>query len=291
MGAVSRRLDDGRLHLQHGPIDLIVELFGAEVEVQAGYVQAERCFAPILAGLVGELALLRRPLGEPYPLPRDPIARAMVAAAWPHRAVFVTPMAAVAGAVADAVMAAAWRGRELRRGYVNNGGDIAFALMPGEGIEGGIVERVDKPALDARVRIEAEQPVRGLATSGWRGRSQSLGIADAVTVLASSAAAADVAATLIANAVTADHPAIRREPANTLDPDSDLGDRSVTVAVGELPAPVVRAALAAGLEQSRAMRAAGLIEAAYLSLAGNVATEGPAVQAGPSQKLGSRHGR
>ena len=51
--------------------------------------------------------------------------------------------------------------------------------------------------------------MRGIATSGWRGRSFSLGIADAVTVLAATAAEADAAATVIANAVDLPgHPAI-----------------------------------------------------------------------------------
>ena len=66
--------------------------------------------------------------------------------------------------------------------------------------------------------------MRGIATSGWRGRSFSLGIADAVTVLADRAAAADAAATIIANAVDLPgHPAIVRVPACELAPDSDLG--------------------------------------------------------------------
>ena len=68
--------------------------------------------------------------------------------------------------------------------------------------------------------------MRGVATSGWRGRSFSLGIADAVTVLAATAAAADAAATIIANAVDLPgHPAIARRPASELEDDSDLGDR------------------------------------------------------------------
>jgi ApbE superfamily uncharacterized protein (UPF0280 family) len=67
-----------------------------------------------------------------------------------------------------------------------------------------------------------------VATSGWRckgkgGRSFSFGIADAVTVLAGSAAAADAAATVIANAVDLPgHGAITRRPASAIDPDSDL---------------------------------------------------------------------
>ena len=108
--------------------------------------------------------------------------------------------------------------------------------------------------------------MRGIATSGWRGRSRSFGIADSVTVLAGDAAAADVAATLIANEVTVDHPAIRRRPASELDDDSDLGNRPVTVAVGELPAAAVAKALDRGARAARSMRRAGHIAAAMVVL-------------------------
>ncbi len=93
------------------------------------------------------------------------------------------------------------------------------------------------PGLLGRAAIRAGDGIRGIATSGWRGRSHSLGIADAVTVLAATASAADAAATIIANAVDLPgHPAIARRPARALSPDSDLGTRLVTVGVGALPA-------------------------------------------------------
>ena len=92
-------------------------------------------------------------------------------------------------------------GRRLARAYVNNGGDIALHLGPGETFSIGMVDRPDRPSLIGRAAIGAADHVRGVATSGWRGRSFSLGVADAVTVLAASAALADAAATLIANAV------------------------------------------------------------------------------------------
>ena len=58
-----------------------------------------------------------------------------------------------------------------------------------------------------------------------------------VTVLADTAACADVAATLIANAVDLPgHGAITRAPARTLFPDSDLGAIPVTTDVGALSA-------------------------------------------------------
>ena len=271
------RLSDGRLHLQHGPIDCIVEAWGEAVEVEAAYTQARRRFQDILPALVSELPLLRTPLGAAHPLAHGPVARRMVAAAWPHRASFLTPMIAVAGAVADELLAAMVAGCHLHKAYVNDGGDIALHLDGYAEFDAGIVTDPDAPALDARIRIGAHHPARGIATSGWRGRSQSLGIADAATVLAANAAAADSAATLIANAVNADHPAIRRLPARALKEDSDLGERMVTVSVPPLPRATIGEALERGLAEAQRMRAAGLIAEAFLSLQGvSLTTRGAA---------------
>ena len=100
---------------------------------------------------------------------------------------FITPMAAVAGSVADEMLAAMLAGRRLDKAYVNNGGDIAIHLAPGTTHD---ARRSPAPAtaLPTALLIRADDPVRGIATSGWRGRSFSLGIADAVTVLAATAA-------------------------------------------------------------------------------------------------------
>ncbi|MBV8393571.1 MAG: UPF0280 family protein [Alphaproteobacteria bacterium] len=258
------RLADGRLHLQHGPIDLIVEAFGAAEEVERAYTQAAARFDNILPTLVRELRLLRQPVGEVHPLLQGPVARRMAEAVWPHRAVFITPMAAVAGSVADEMLQAMLAGRTLDKAYVNNGGDIAFPLAAGHSVRAGIFAE----ALDGAVTLTHDRPVRGIATSGRGGRSFSLGIADSATVLAATAAMADAAATLIANAVNIDHPAIERRPARDLDPDSDLGDLPVTVAVGALPLEAIERALDRGLAEARRLRLSGLIDSAALSLAG-----------------------
>ena len=137
----------------------------------------------------------------------------------------------------------------------------------------GLVPVPDRPALVGKTTIRADDAVRGVATSGRHGRSYSLGIADAVTVLADSAARADAAATLIANAVDLPgHPAIRRVPARDLDPDSDLGARPVTTEVGALTRDEVAHALESGVEEAERMRADGLIVAAVLCLDDQVAT-------------------
>lgn len=262
------RLPDRRLHLQQGPIDCIVEAWGDAGEIEAAYAQAARCFDGILTTLVAELNVLRASVCGDRPLVRGPVAGRMVAAVWPHREVFVTPMAAVAGSVADELLAALVAGRRLDRAYVNDGGDIALHLGRGTSFSVGIAADPALAACTGRMSIDWRDPVRGIATSGWRGRSQSLGIADAVTVLAANAAAADAAATLIANAVNVEHPAIRRRPAREVKEDSDLGLRPVTVEVGALPDDAVDAALDAGLACARSMRGRGLIEAACLTLSG-----------------------
>jgi ApbE superfamily uncharacterized protein (UPF0280 family) len=269
-------LPDGRrLHLHHGPIVIVAEAFGEPSERALAYRQAATRFATILDELVAELALLRQPVAGPAPPPlTGAVARRMAAAVWPHRARFITPMAAVAGAIAEEVLAALIAGRRLRKAYVNDGGDIAWFLTPGESLRAGVVADQDAPALDGRVALCYQLPVRGLATSGWRGRSCSLGIADAVTVLAPEAAAADAAATMIANAVDCDHPTIRRMRACHLRDDTDLGDLLVTVAVGALPDRAIEQALTRGAAHAEALRRAGLITAASLMLAGRVTTVG-----------------
>lgn len=262
--ATAALLPDGRLHLHHGPIDIVAEAFGAPPAIRAAHARAAARFAGILDDLVAELPALRSQSAEVA----GTVARRMAAAVAPFRPAFITPMAAVAGAVADEVLAAL-AGPGISRAYANNGGDIALWLGPGESLTCALAAS----PLD-RVTVRAADPVRGIATSGWRGRSFSLGIADAVTVLARTAAMADAAATMLANAVDLGHPGIQRRPARDVQCDSDLGDRLVTVAVPQL-APDERAeALAAGLQAAEAFRARGLIEGAALFLQGEMQATG-----------------
>jgi ApbE superfamily uncharacterized protein (UPF0280 family) len=206
----------------------------------------------------------------------------MVAAVWPHRRVFITPMAAVAGAVAEEVLEAMVAGRRLARAYVNNGGDIALHLASGVSFKIGVAGSDFDAAIDGVATIAAASTVRGIATSGWGGRSLSLGIADAATVLARSAAAADAAATLVANACNVDHPDIRRRPARDVVDDSDLGDLPATVAVGKLPEAAISTALDSGMAEAERSRRAGLIEAAMLVLQGRTRVIGSLVLSGPA---------
>jgi len=365
--------DSRRLHMNHGPIDLIVEAWGETREVRLAYEQAAARFETILHELVAELVQLRcpvkylpPPLTPPHkgravayelttpssgrfattfsprgeersaeissllspwgegrrakrrrgegdiraicdcPAPHkgeggvsvsespSPLwggargggslacengftsstARRMAAAVTPFAPTFITPMAAVAGAVADEMLAALRAGRDLRKAYVNDGGDITLLVTPGEQLAVGI----GGTGGGERFEVTHDMPVRGVATSGWRGRSHSLGIADAVTVLAASGAAADAAATIIANDVDLPgHPAIARAPAHVLQPDSDLGARLVTTGVGALRDDEIARALDNGLATAQRLMDRGLIFGAALFLGGDVRMVGPLV--------------
>jgi uncharacterized protein len=262
--------DRRRLHLQDGPIDLIVEAWGSEANIRAAYNAAARRFTGLLDMLCEELPELRKAADPASCGLRGKIARRMHAAVAPYAAdQFITPMAAVAGAVAEEILGAMMEAASLDRAYVNNGGDIALHLGEGEHFTVGLVDRPDQPGLMRTTIIEADDPTRGIATSGRHGRSFSLGIADAVTVLARTAAQADAAATIIANAVDLPgHPAILRCPAHDLQPDSDLGARLITRDVGDLSRYEIEEALEAAADSARALLARGLIESAALRLHG-----------------------
>ncbi len=245
-GPIAARFADGRLHLQHGPIDLIIEAFsGNPREITMAYEQASMRFSGLLASLTMELPKLRARVTNELPIFADPVAQRMARAVWPYREKFITPMAAVAGAVADEILRALVANRNLTRAYVNNGGDIALHLAPNEEFEIGIAG-IEDGTLKGQFTVRAQDNIRGIATSGWRGRSFSFGIADSVTVLARSAAAADAAATMIANAVNVAHPGIERVPARDIQAESDLGSLLVTRDVPILESKSVCYALDAG---------------------------------------------
>jgi ApbE superfamily uncharacterized protein (UPF0280 family) len=274
-GAARARLGNDRWHFQHGPIDLIIDVDADTAPCEQAMASCWEDFQQILPALVAELAVLRRPAVE-RPTVRGLVAKRMVDACAPFADErFITPMAAVAGAVADELIGSFERSG-VRRAFINNGGDIALHLAPGTNYRVGIWSQLERlvqgdgaaKPLDGIFVIDSSTPVRGVATSGWRGRSFSLGIADSVTVLARDAAAADAAATLIANAVNCDFDGIVRAPADQLKDDSDLGKLLVTVDVPALPATAKNEALLRGRAEAERWRERGLIYAAAMFLQG-----------------------
>jgi len=285
-----------RLHLQDGPIDLIVEAHRNEANLRAAYEAAARRFTGLLDQLCDELPLLRKAADPKHCALQGTVARRMHAAVAPFAAEhFITPMAAVAGSVAEEILGAMLDEASLDRAYVNNGGDIALHLADGEQFSVGLIDRPDEFGMMRTMIVRSSDPTRGVATSGRHGRSFSLGIADAVTVLARTASQADAAATIIANAVDLPgHPAVVRCPAEELQPDSDLGARLVTRDVGHLEEFEIASALEAGADKARTLLGSGLIDGAALHLQGQtrvIALRGfsPSVRrAAPSREIESQ---
>lgn len=265
--AAARMLPDGkRLHFHHGPIDLIILAEGRDS--QSAFNSAWSRFQVVLTELMQELSLLYTNWADISTRPKGSIAQRMYDSVAPHGGdAFITPMAAVAGSVAEEILDCMIQKRALDRAIVNNGGDIAFHLKNGESCSATLADLEGHRRGD--LEVTSEMPIRGIATSGRGGRSHSFGIADSVTVLAKTAAAADAAATLIANAVDLpEHPAISRCPARQLQDDSDLGHRPVVTDCGNLLKEETEKALEAGIEVATGMRERGLIEAAILFLNG-----------------------
>jgi len=285
--AQAKLLPDGqRLHLSDGPIDIVLEAFGDVVDIRAAYDAAVSRFASVLDELCAELPALRCEVSDDACVLKGSIAQRMMVAVRPYaQEHFITPMAAVAGAVAEEILLAMTCAANLQRAYVNDGGDIALHIVPGEHFMIGMVDYRSLDESDRRrtamfgtMVLDAAMPVRGIATSGWRGRSFSLGIADAVTVLAPMAAMADAAATIIANAVNLPgHPAVRRVPARELDPKSDLLDLPVTTHVGHLKGQEIASALDGGVAMAETLKEKQLIHSAALHLCGEtrIVTQGP----------------
>jgi hypothetical protein len=272
--AVAAFLSDGRLHLQHGPIDLIIEANGDAKEISIAYDAMAKRFETVLDELVLELKSLRQEVSVADNA-KSPIAKRMIIAALKFNDEFVTPMAAVAGSVADEIVEIGWTSSSLKKLYVNNGGDIAFRVGSGEQVVVGVTKSVIDPTLIGRLHFSANSNVHGVATSGFGGRSRTFGIADAVTVVSSCAAAADVAATLIANHVSlGDHPQVKVIAANLIDESSDLGDRLVTSSVGNLTKQEIETALDKGEHRANELYAKQLISGAFLALRGSVRSVG-----------------
>lgn len=273
MGHSARLLPDGkRLHLQHGPIDLVI---GADGDRAVAFAAARARFATVLQEIVAELPDLRRPLSPACLAPRGPIPLRMhVAASQFYTSGYLTRMAAVAGAVADEVLQAMTQSTDLQRAYVNNGGDIAIHLTEGQSFTTAMADHGGRDL--GRITLTSQDGIGGIATSGRHGRSLSRGIADSVTVLAPSAALADVAATLIANAVDLPrHPSIVRHRACDLVEDSDLGTLRVVTGCPALSDTDREKALATGVKRAMHYVRQGSIHGAALFLQGRaVSTSG-----------------
>ncbi len=177
-----------------------------------------------------------------------------------------TPLAAVAGAASD--MVADYVARlGATKIVVNNGGDIAIRLREGDTATVGLRLNLRRPQYDHVTEVDRDC---GICTSGFGGRSFTLGVADGVAVLAHQAAIADAAATFLGNRTAVNSPEVKRVPAESIYPDTDLLGVEVTHSVGALSKGEIAMAIAMGKCEALRLIEGNLIFGAVISVKDHV---------------------
>lgn len=261
-------LPGGRAVLaEHGPLRLVIQAFSGEKPEIKFATEAAYYGFECLARVAGEMPLLR----QRHPLilgtGHDEIASTMIENVRRIGDEDLTPMAAVAGTIADFVADYLFRDK-ITRVIVDNGGDIAIRLQPGEVVRVGFRPVITSQEISHLIQIDARKLTWGVNTSGLGGRSLTRGIASGVTAFAETSSRADAAATAIANSCFAGDDNIQQVPANTLDPNTDLGDTLVTLNAVGISSKTEGKALGNGLLKAEQLVRRGAIRGAVIAVGG-----------------------
>jgi uncharacterized protein len=258
--------ESGVITLDYGPMQMTIQAGRNGQPLQPAAADGAKYAASLLDSLARVKHIARKPQSEfvnceysGYP----EVLQKMITAVRQSGDVTLTPLAAVAGTIADMVADYVVAAAEATKVIVNNGGDIALRLSGHETVTVGVAPVIGSSYTHV-LRITANDGVGGIATSGLGGRSFTKGIATAVTVAAPRAAMADACATAVANAVYTPHPTIKLEFAKNIDPDSDIGEHQVVCGVDDLPPEVVEKALLHGYQAGLTFYHSGHISGAAL---------------------------
>jgi len=258
-------IDDESVLAECGPMRLVIRAWkGNEPQIDLVRQAAAESFT-YLERIARFRSELSRPFLDIKVQPQDDLAKEMLYSVEIIGDGDLTPMAAVAGTIADAV--ANWLfEREATKVIVDNGGDIAVRLAEGESVTVGVRPRVTSRHISHVITLDSGRSAWGVTTSGMGGRSLTRGIASAVTVLSTKASVADAAATAIANACFVIDDRIIQLPAEKIDPTSDLKDIPVTTEVGPLSSEKILAAINSARQKADDFSQKGIIDGAFIAL-------------------------
>jgi ApbE superfamily uncharacterized protein (UPF0280 family) len=258
-------IDNESVVAECGPMRLVIRAWNKkQPQIMLARRAAEESFS-YLERIARCRMLLSRPIPEITDLPKDELALGMIASTRAIGDEDLTPMAAVAGTIADAV--ANWLfEREATRVIVDNGGDIAVRLAEGETVTVGVRPQVTSPSVSQVIHLDSGRSTWGVTTSGMGGRSFTRGIASAVTVLAADASTADAAATAVANACFVKDKGIIQLPAESIDPNSDLAGINVTTEVAPLSPDEISIALNTARRKAEYLSQKDVIIGAFITL-------------------------
>jgi len=258
-------IDEESVLVECGPMRLVIRAWNKkQPQITLARRAAEKSIL-YLERIARCRTALSRPVAEIMELPEDELALEMIASVRAVGDKDLTPMAAVAGTIADAV--ANWLfEREATKVIVDNGGDIAVRIAAGESVTVGVRPRVDSEHISHVIKLDSGRSAWGVATSGVGGRSLTRGIASAVTVLANNASVADAAATAVANACFVEDKGIVQVPAEKIDPNSDLAGIYVTAEVGPLSSGKISIALSTARRKAEYLSQKDVIMGALIAL-------------------------
>lgn len=263
-------LQGGHVMAECGPMRLVITASVGKVpQPEMGMRAAEESFL-----YLERIARLRHLLGRGVPNNSqaidDLLAKEMVRSVMSTGDKDLTPMAAVAGTIADAVADFLYE-RGMTKVIVNNGGDVSVRLRGGEPVRVGIRPVVREEACSHVVQLDSERSSWGIASSGLGGRSFTRGVASAVTIMAETASIADAAATAIANASFIEDEHVIQRPAEEIDPDTDIPGIPVTVSVGPLSKEKKSRALSSAMEKTANLVRKQIILGAFVAVDGEFA--------------------
>lgn len=224
-------IEDGVVLVSSGPLHMTIKASqrgipltglarsGADFALEILRQQAE--YLPVIKQRVASLSVDR---GYPE------VVNLMISSCQRINDPLLTPLAAVAGAASDMVAdyIANYNATKI---VVDNGGDIAIRIKGDESVKVGLRLNLARPEFNYTLLVDRDC---GICTSGFGGRSFTLGVADGVAVLAQKAAVADAATTFLANRTTVNSPEIKRATAESIYPETDIPGLKVTQSIGVL---------------------------------------------------------
>ncbi|MDH5695594.1 MAG: UPF0280 family protein [Dehalococcoidia bacterium] len=260
-------LKEGLALVDSGPLHATIMVSRRERPLSEVAIEGGRYALKILEQLAAFLPVIRRKSVTLRPESDYPeVVREMILATQAVEASDFTPLAAVAGTTADMVADYLLK-TDATRIVVDNGGDISIRLREGEEIKVGLCLDLSRREIDYALPVEDDC---GICTSGIGGRSFTLGVANAVIVLAGRASVADAAASYLGNKTTLDSPNVERDWAERIYPDTDIPGKRVTVSVGTLSEAEIQQALGSGQKEALRLINSGTIRGAVICVKDSV---------------------
>jgi uncharacterized protein len=263
-------LAGGAVMIECGPMRLVIDARVGKVPQPQQALRAADEAVRFLEGVARARPFLGRDYRSLTPQVTDPLALKMIASIRAVGDADLTPMAAVAGTIADAVADFLFE-RGMTRVLVDNGGDVAVRCCDGAPVTVGIRPQVESKSISHAIVLGPERTAWGIATSGLGGRSLTRGVLEAATVVAADASLADAAATAVANASYVEDSAVVQVAAEAIDPRTDIAGLRVTAGVGPLPESIKNQAVHHAIRRAEKLIDDNIVLGAFVACQGRTA--------------------